>query len=53
MTDLEIFDLVQDMSSKFTWLHKCINHFAVTNVGVNYNLIDILQPAELDEDIKF
>lgn len=53
MTDLDIFDLVQDISSKFTWLHKCINHFAVTNVGVNYNLIDILQPAELDEDIKF
>lgn len=26
-TDLEIFDLVNDMSQKLCWLPKCLNHF--------------------------
>lgn len=30
-----------------SWLSRCINHFAVTNVGMNYNLLDILEPVEL------
>lgn len=48
MTDLEIFDLVQEMALQMSWLSRCINHFAVTNVGMNYNLLDILEPVELE-----
>lgn len=48
MTDLEIFDLVEDMSRKMPWFAKCINHFEVTNIGTNYNLIDILNPVDLE-----
>ena len=31
-TDLEIFDLIHDMSDTFPWLQHCVNHFEVTNV---------------------
>lgn len=48
MTDLEIFDLVQEMAVQMPWFSKCIHHFAVTNVGTNYNLLDILEPVELE-----
>ena len=48
MTDLEIFDLVQDMALKLPWFSKCINHFEVTNIGTNYNLVDILAPDTLE-----
>ena len=48
MTDLEIFDLVHDMALQMPWFSKCINHFAVTNIGTNYNLLDILEPVELE-----
>lgn len=48
MTDLEIFDLVQEMVVQMPWFSKCINHFAVTNVGTNHNLLDILEPVELE-----
>lgn len=47
MTDLEIFDLVQEMAVRLPWFSKCINHFAVTNIGANYNLLDVLEPVEL------
>ena len=48
MTDLEIFDLVQDMSEVLPWFSACVNHFEVTNIGTNYNLVDILVPDTLE-----
>ena len=51
MTDLEIFDLVYDMAFKLTWFSKCVNHFAVTNIGTNYNLLNILEPVEIKLDV--
>lgn len=47
MTDLEIFELVKNMASEMDWFSKCINHFAVTNVEANYNLIEILGDVEI------
>lgn len=38
-TDLEIFDLIREMSDKHTWLRHCIKHFEVTNVGANHDLM--------------
>jgi len=40
-TDLEIFDLIREMSDTFPWLSHCVNHFEVTNVGANHDLIDL------------
>lgn len=38
-TDLDIFDLVLDMSRELEWLPSCLNHFEVTNVGMHHNLL--------------
>jgi len=51
-TDLEIFDLIHEMSQELPWLHKCVNHFEVTNIGTNYDLMDLFieqieEPIEL------
>ena len=40
-TDLEIFDLIHDMSDTFPWLQHCVNHFEVTNVGTNHDLMGL------------
>ena len=42
-TDLEIFDLVRDMSRELPWLEKCMNHFDVTNVGANHDLMRLFE----------
>lgn len=52
MTDLEIFDLVQDMAQKMAWFSRCVNHFEVTNIGTNYNLIEILEPEDSELDLE-
>ena len=51
-TDLEIFDLIREMSETFPWLQYCVNHFEVTNIGTNHDLMelfteDIEEPTEL------
>lgn len=51
-TDLEIFDLIREMSDTFPWLQYCVNHFEVTNVGANHDLMelfteDVTDPAAL------
>ena len=38
-TDLNIFDLVDDMTEKMPWFWQCVNHFEVTNIGRNYDLM--------------
>lgn len=40
-TDLEIFDLVYEMKKEFSWLRHCLNHFEVTNVGANHDLMQL------------
>lgn len=40
-TDLEIFDLVYEMKNEFPWLGQCLNHFEVTNVGANHDLMQL------------
>ena len=47
-TDLEIFDLVHEMGRSFSWLGKCLNHFEVTNIGANHDLM-LLFEEELPE----
>lgn len=40
-TDLRIFDLIEDMGNDFPWLSKSLNHFEVTDVGANYDLMGL------------
>lgn len=40
-TDLEIFDLIREMSESFPWLQYCVNHFEVTNIGTNHDLMEL------------
>lgn len=47
-TDLEIFDLIREMSDTFPWLQYCVNHFEVTNVGANHDLMDMFA-EEIEE----
>ena len=42
-TDLEIFLLMQKMKKIFPWMEKCVNHFEVTDVGEDYDLMPLLQ----------
>ncbi len=42
-TDLEIFDLIREMSDAFPWLKLCLNHFEVTNVGANHDLMRLFE----------
>lgn len=42
-TDVVIFDLVMEMSKEMPWLEKCLNHFEVTNVGVNHDLMALFE----------
>ena len=50
MTDLEVFDLIDVMSREFPWLKLCMNHFEVTNIGANHDLMNLLEnEIEIEE----
>lgn len=51
-TDLEIFDLIRDMSEEFPWLQHCVNHFEVTNVGANHDLMNLFV-EEIPEPMEY
>lgn len=42
-TDLEIFDIVHEMSRAFPWMDKSLNHFEVTNIGANHDLMQLFE----------
>lgn len=42
-TDLEIFLFIQKMKKTFPWMERCVNHFEVTDVGEDYDLVPLLQ----------
>lgn len=50
-TDLEIFDLIHDMSNTFPWLQYCVNHFEVTNVGANHDLMELFE-EDIDDPMS-
>ena len=47
-TDLEIFDLIDEMNRSLPWLSNCVNHFEVTNVGANHDLMELFT-EKIDE----
>ena len=46
--NLEIFDLIDEMNRSLPWLSKCVNHFEVTNIGANHDLLELFV-AEIDD----
>lgn len=50
-TDLEIFDLIREMSREMEWLAPCLNHFEVTNVGANHDLMQLFDEAVPEPDM--
>lgn len=48
MTDLEVFDMIYNMSDELPWLQYCMNHFEVTNVGANHDLMELFK-----DDIEY
>ena len=51
MTDLEIFDLVHEMDQVFPWFSQCLNHFKVTNIGANHDLMQLFDKTLPEPDI--
>lgn len=49
-TDLEIFDLIWSMRKEFPWLGQSLNHFEVTNVGANYDLMKLFTEDSLEAE---
>lgn len=43
------FDLVDDMTDEMPWFWECVNHFEVTNIGRNY---DLMQRKPVDDVIE-
>ena len=48
LTDLEVFDMIYKMSDESPWLQYCMNHFEVTNVGANHDLMELFK-----DDIEY
>ena len=47
----KIFDLVREMSRELPWLALCLNHFEVTNIGANHDLMMLFEEPVLEPDI--
>lgn len=50
-TDLEVFDLIRAMSLELPWLPQCLNHFEVTNVGENHDLMNLFEHAVIEPEV--
>lgn len=50
-TDLEIFDLIREMSRELSWLPACLNHFEVTNIGAHHDLMQLFEEAVPEPEI--
>ena len=58
----DIYDTIQNLSTKYNWLHKCVTRFDVTDVKKQYDLLDRIKEfstpessatneIEIDDDI--
>lgn len=50
-TDLEIFDLIREMGEEFPWLPQCLNHFEVTNIGTDHDLMQLFDDVVPEPDM--
>ena len=49
MTTADIVDIIGDMKTEFEWLGACVKRVDVTNVGVQYDLKELLTPDISDD----
>ena len=43
MMDLDVVDVIEEMRDTMPWLGKSANHFEVTNIGTNSNLMYLFE----------
>lgn len=43
----DIYDLMDEVSTAYTWIGECVNRIDVTNVGHQHDLTDLLKPIEI------
>ena len=48
LTGADIFDLMDDLIQQLTWVGSCVRKIDVTNVGQQYDLVDLLKPDTID-----
>lgn len=47
-TDMDIFALIRDMRKAYGWLELCLKHFEVTDIGPDYDLMQIFREDALE-----
>lgn len=45
LSDVNIFTIIQSMSTELDWLRKCVEQIDVTNIGKQHSLIDAIETA--------
>lgn len=51
MDNYSVEMLLKRLSSQFAWLSKSVKHFDVTNIGISFDMLDIIKDASLENDI--
>ena len=46
LSTADIYDLMDDLTQRFTWIGVCVNKIDVTNIGRQHDLTELLKPAE-------
>jgi virulence-associated protein VapD len=52
LSTADIIDLIGEMKSQFDWTGDCVKKIDVTNIGTQYDLIELLRPDESDDDFS-
>lgn len=46
LSTADIYDLMTDLSTEFPWLCQSVKKMDVTNIGNQYDLVELLQPLD-------
>ena len=46
LSTADIYDLMDDLTQRFTWIGVCVNKIDVTDSGRQHDLTELLKPAE-------
>lgn len=46
ITNYEISKIIAEMNNDFPWLKKCVNRFDVTDIGKQYDMLDLITGKE-------
>ena len=51
LTTQDIYELISDLCEEYPWIIECVNEFDVTNVGVQYGLVDDIRSSKEELNI--